>query len=84
MSISGLAFDEIVTAVEHIERINKEITDVSHSQAASLHEISNALNIMDDNTRKNSALVEQDAAASESLSVQADMLRDQVKSFKLE
>lgn len=57
---------------------------MSHSQAASLHEISNALNIMDDNTQQNSALVEQAAAASESLSEQAGMLRDQVKSFKLE
>lgn len=81
---SGLVFDEIVTAVEHVERINKEIADVSHSQAASLHEISKALNIMDDNTQQNSALVEQAAAASESLSEQAGMLRDQVKSFKLE
>ncbi|MDH3353961.1 MAG: methyl-accepting chemotaxis protein [Chromatiales bacterium] len=81
---SGLVFDEIVAAVEQVERTNREIADASQSQSSSLHEVSQALNIMDDNTQQNSALVEEAAAASESLSEQAGKLRDQVKAFKLE
>lgn len=81
---SATVFDEIVAAVADVENASKQIADASHSQAASLNEVSQALDIMDDNTQQNSALVEEAAAASQSLSEQAGELRNQVKSFKLE
>lgn len=80
---SGLVFEEIVSAVKQVESTNKEIANVSHSQATSLNEVNHALIIMDDNTQQNSALVEEAAAASHSLSEQAEELHNQVKLFKL-
>ena len=60
-----------------------EIAASSKEQANGLHEVNNAVNHMDQVTQQNAALVEESAAASDSLSVQARKLVESVRVFRL-
>ena len=77
---SGETLDEIVTAVKKVNDIVAEISTASDEQATGLDEVNKSIGVMDEMTQQNAALVEQAAAASESLGVQADNL-DQLTSF---
>lgn len=77
---SGGTLDEIVTAVKKVNDIVAEIATASDEQSTGLGEISRAITEMDDMTQQNAALVEEAAAASESMSSQAGNL-DQLISF---
>jgi len=60
-----------------------EIAAASIEQSAGIDQVNNAITSMDEVTQQNAALVEQAAAAAESLVDQAMGLMDTVSAFKL-
>ncbi len=77
---SGQTLEEIVTSVKKVTDIVGEIAAASQEQSMGIDEINKAIGKMDDMTQQNAALVEQAAAASESLGDQALGL-DQLMGF---
>jgi methyl-accepting chemotaxis protein len=61
-----------------------EIAAASSEQAAGLDEVGKAITQMDGMTQQNAALVEEAAAAAESLLVQSESLADAVSMFKID
>lgn len=81
---SGDTMQEIVTAIKRVNDIMSEIAAASAEQAAGLDEVGKAVSQMDEMTQQNAALVEQAAAASESLLIQSESLADAVSMFKID
>ncbi len=80
---SGNTMKEIVTAIKRVNDIMSEIAAASVEQSAGIQEVSTAVSHMDEMTQQNAALVEEAAAAAESLQSQADQLTQRVGEFKL-
>lgn len=80
---AGKTMDEIVASVKRVSDIMTEITAASQEQSAGIGEIGQAIAQMDEMTQQNSALVEQAAAAAESLEDQANHLIASLAVFKL-
>ena len=78
---SGETLEEIVTAVKKVNDIVAEISTASDEQATGLDEINKAIGEMDEMTQQNAALVEEAAAASESMGNQADNLDELISFF---
>jgi methyl-accepting chemotaxis protein len=74
---------EIVTSVKRVTDIMGEIAADSVEQSAGIDQVNNAITSMDEVTQQNAALVEEAAAAAESLVDQAVGLMDTVSAFKL-
>lgn len=81
---SGDTMQEIVTAIKRVNDIMSEIAAASSEQAAGLDEVGKAITQMDGMTQQNAALVEEAAAAAESLLVQSESLADAVSMFKID
>jgi len=60
-----------------------EITAASREQSAGIEQVNQTISHMDETTQQNAALVEQAAAASESLKEQSNALAEAVRAFKL-
>jgi methyl-accepting chemotaxis protein len=80
---AGKAMGEIVTSVRRITDIMSEIVQASQEQSAGIEQVNQAITQMDNVTQQNAALVEQAAAASESLKQQAVALSQSVAIFTL-
>jgi methyl-accepting chemotaxis protein len=80
---AGRTMEEIVSSVKRVTDIMAEITDASTEQSGGIEQVSTAIGHMDQVTQQNSALVEQMAAASESLEEQARTLAGTASWFKL-
>ena len=80
---TGETMREIVTSVERVTRIIGEISSSSAAQSLTLGEIGQAVRQLDQMTQQNAALVEESAAAAESLKDQSAQLVDAVASFRL-
>jgi methyl-accepting chemotaxis protein len=80
---AGSTMGEVVASVKRVCDIIGEIASASQEQTEGIEHISNAINEMDQVTQQNAALVEQAAAASESLRHQAERLSGIVAVFKL-
>ena len=80
---TGTTMREIVDSVERVTRIIGEISASSAAQSLTLGEIGQAVRQLDQMTQQNAALVEESAAAAESLKDQSAQLVDAVSSFKL-
>jgi methyl-accepting chemotaxis protein len=80
---AGTTMDNIVESVKRVTDIMSEITAASQEQTAGIEQINQAIAQMDEATQQNSALVEEAAAASQSLQDQASKLADVVSVFKL-
>lgn len=80
---AGITMQEVVTSIQNLADIVAEITAASHEQSQGIAEVNLAISQMDDATQQNSALVEQAAAASQSLQDQASHLEQVVSVFKL-
>ena len=74
---------QVVTSVQQLAAIMSEITVASREQSAGIGEINTAVTHMDTMTQQNAALVEQAAAAAESLQEQAVDLAQAVGMFRL-
>lgn len=79
---AGKTIDETVTAFQRVAQIIAEIASASAEQSSGINQVNNAITLMDQVTQQNAALVEQAAAAAESLMEQADNLVGAVKKFK--
>lgn len=80
---SGETMSEIVTAIQRVNDIMSEIASASSEQASGIDEINKAVVQMDEMTQQNAALVEEAAAAAESMSSQASQLISRVNFFDL-
>ena len=80
---AGQTMDDIVTSVELVTEIMSDLAAASHQQSAGIEQINQAIGQMDETTQQNAALVEQAAAAAESLQDQAGKLAEAVSVFKL-
>ena len=80
---AGTTMQDIVTSVSSVTRIMNEIATASAEQSNDIEEVNRAIVDMDDMTQKTAALVEQAAAAAESLHQQAEQLSKEVGIFKL-
>jgi methyl-accepting chemotaxis protein len=81
---AGATMQEIVSSVKHVADIIAEISAASQEQSVGISHINDAIIRMDDTTQQNTALVEQAAAAAESLMEQADELMNTVSVFSIE
>ncbi|MDZ7596147.1 MAG: methyl-accepting chemotaxis protein [Thiobacillus sp.] len=80
---AGESMDDIVTSVQLVADIMSGTAAASQQQSAGIDQVNQAITQMDEITQQNAALVEQAAAASESMQVQAMKLAQLVDTFKL-
>ncbi|HQO16100.1 MAG TPA: methyl-accepting chemotaxis protein, partial [Methylotenera sp.] len=81
---AGSTMQDIVTSVKRVTDIIGEIAAASLEQSAGIEQVNEAIMTMDDVTQQNTALVEEAAAAAESLMEQAEELMNAVSVFTLE
>ena len=81
---AGKTMGEIVSSVQRVTDIMAEISAASSEQSTGIDQVNNAITSMDEVTQQNAALVEQAAAAAESLVDQAVSLVETVSAFKLQ
>lgn len=80
---AGATMAEIVQAVKRVTVIMAEISAASSEQSGGIEQVNQAVVQMDAVTQQNAALVEEAAAATESMREQADNLTAAVSIFKL-
>ena len=80
---AGTTMREVVDSVKRVTSIMGEIMNASEEQATGIEQINQALTQMDQVTQQNAALVEEAAAAAESMREQASALVQAVSVFKL-
>ncbi len=80
---AGNTMQEIVSSVQRVTDIMGEISAASTEQSTGIDQVNTAITSMDEVTQQNAALVEEAAAAAESLVEQASSLMDTVAGFKL-
>lgn len=80
---AGSTMTEIVSSVQRVTDIMGEISAASSEQSAGIDQVNTAITSMDEVTQQNAALVEEAAAAAESLVDQAISLMEVVGNFKL-
>jgi methyl-accepting chemotaxis protein len=81
---AGNTMDEVVSSVQRVADIISEISAASTEQTTGIDQVNQAVTSMDETTQQNAALVEEAAAAAESLVDQANQLADAISQFKLE
>ncbi|NVD69449.1 MCP four helix bundle domain-containing protein [Duganella sp. BJB1802] len=80
---AGQTMAEIVASITRVTDIMAEITSASVEQSHGIEQVNTAIVQMDQVTQQNAALVEQAAAAAESMQDQAGKLSEVVSVFKL-
>ncbi|MFJ3054708.1 methyl-accepting chemotaxis protein [Herbaspirillum sp. NPDC087042] len=75
--------DEVIASIKHATDLITDISSSSKEQSEGIEQINQAISQMDQMTQENSALVEQNAAASKALQGQAEQLSDLMGRFKL-
>ena len=80
---AGETMQEVVASIRRVTDIVGEISAASIEQSAGVAQVGEAITQMDEATQRNSALVEESAAAAESLKLQARQLVDAVAFFTL-
>jgi len=83
VSQAGVTINQIVDSVKHVTEIISEISHASQNQSADIEGINHSVIDMDGMTQQNAALVEEAAAAAQSLQDQAAELAKVVSIFKL-
>ena len=81
---AGNTMQEIVSSVKRVSDIIGEIAAASQEQSVGIVQVNEAIMKMDDVTQQNTALVEEAAAAAESLMEQADELKNAVSVFQID
>ena len=83
VSQAGSTMSEIVVSVKRVTDIMGEISVASHEQENGIEQINQAVSEMDAVTQQNAALVEEAAAAAQSLKEQSASLAETVSVFNL-
>ena len=81
---SGTSLESIVTAVKKVSDFISEIAAASQEQSIGIQQVNKALMQMDKVTQQNATLAEELAEASQSMSGQAQTLKNHVAFFKTE
>ncbi|MDD2863196.1 MAG: methyl-accepting chemotaxis protein [Methylococcales bacterium] len=81
---AGKTMEEIVNSIQGVTATITQITSASYEQTAGIQQVNFAIGEMDDVTQQNAALVEQAAAAAESLEDQARHLSITLNNFKID
>ena len=81
---AGASMAEIVRQVQRVSQLINELSSASAEQSAGIGNVGEAVSQLDDVTQQNAALVEQSAAAAETLKNQAATLAQVVSVFTLE
>jgi methyl-accepting chemotaxis protein len=80
---AGATMDEIVQSVRRVADVIQEITAAASEQSSGIAGVNQAIGNLDQMTQQNAALVEESAAAAESLREQADRMKQAVAVFKV-
>jgi methyl-accepting chemotaxis protein len=80
---AGTTMEDVVGSVRRVTDIMAEITAASHEQETGIEQIHRAVTDMDAVTQQNAALVEEAAAAAQSLQAQSNELAQMVSAFRL-
>lgn len=83
VSKAGASMREIVGQVQRVSELINEISDATSEQTSGIGQVSDAVSQLDQVTQQNAALVEESAAAAESLNHQAQQLVQAVAVFQL-
>jgi uncharacterized phage infection (PIP) family protein YhgE len=78
-----MSINDIVAQVKRVADLIGEISSSAHEQTSGIEQINQAIVQLDNVTQQNAALVEQAAAAADSLNQQAARMVDVVSVFKL-
>ena len=81
---AGATMTEIVGSVQRVSDIIGEITSASLEQSEGISQVSGTVTQLDQMTQQNAALVEQSAAAADSLKEQSLKLAEVVSTFRLQ
>jgi methyl-accepting chemotaxis protein len=81
---AGSTMQEVVNSIRKVSDIVRDISAASSEQSSGVAQVGAAITRMDQGTQQNAALVEQSAAAAESLKQQAEQLVQAVSVFKIE
>ncbi|WP_081961192.1 methyl-accepting chemotaxis protein [Aquabacterium sp. NJ1] len=81
---AGEVMNEIVDAIRRVTQAMSEIAGATRQQSAGIGQVSQSVTQLDHMTQQNAALVEQSAAAADSLRQQAIDLSKSVQRFQLE
>ena len=79
---AGRTMDDIVAQVQRVTSLIGEISTATREQSGGITQVSQAVGHLDQITQQNAALVEQSAAASQSLRQQAERLVEAVGVFR--
>ena len=80
---AGQQIRELVVTADRMKGLMSEVLRAAAEQSAGIHSIGESLQTLDTQTQQNAALVEQTAAAADSLRDQAVALSDRVARFRL-
>ena len=80
---AGTTMDSIMQAVQRVTDIIGEISAASEEQSRGIEQVNIAITQMDETTQQNAAMVEQAAAAAQSMEEQARVLREAVNVFRV-
>jgi methyl-accepting chemotaxis protein len=81
---AGVTIGEIVDNAQKVSAFISEITTAAHEQSQGIGQVNEAVSQLDQMTQQNAALVEQSAAAAESLRDQAARLTEVVQIFRVD
>ncbi|EIJ46763.1 methyl-accepting chemotaxis transducer transmembrane protein [Herbaspirillum sp. GW103] len=81
---AGLTMENVVSSVQRVTDVVAEISHASQEQSHGISQVNLAVTHMDEATQQNSALVEEAAAAANSMMEQASALAGLVSTFKLD
>ena len=80
---AGEIMSRVVNSIQEVNALMGEITTASHEQADGIEQINIAVTQMDEATQQNAALMEEAAAAAQTLSENAENLKRMVGIFQL-
>ena len=80
---AGSTMDDIVRSVQQVTTLMSEINEASSEQSGQIGQVSQAVDQLDQMTQQNAALVEEGAAAAQSLKDQANRLAQAMGQFQL-
>ena len=80
---AGATMEEIVQSVRRVADVISEITTAATEQSSGIAGVNAAIGNLDQMTQQNAALVEESAAAAESLREQADRMKEAVSVFQV-
>ena len=81
---TGSTMQDIVGAVQNVNNMIGDITMAASEQSDGIGNVNSAVNVLDQMTQQNAALVEEAAAATQSLQDQAGELAQTVSIFKID